>query len=151
MNGPHSSGARKSISERLRILMGLAAEVAFAVLPLLVVLMVVGNAGHPNHFFSSPEWSFGAAILFGQSLMKFISGIARGGAAAIGPVAFVVALLVVFGLVPSLIVLDMTLQAVEAKGEPAGWLQVSQVALFVLGALMYMALGTIGEMWSKSR
>jgi hypothetical protein len=127
----------------------LAAEVAFAVLPLLVVLMVLVHARHSTHLFASPEWSFGAAILFGQSLVKFISGLARGGHAATGPVALIVALLVVFGLVPSLIVLTMTLQSSELGGNPAAWLQICQVAMFIGGAAMYLLLGTIGETWRE--
>jgi hypothetical protein len=119
---PKNNGTERA-SERNRICSGLAAEVAFALLPLLVVLMVVIHTGHSHRLFSSPEWSFGAAILFGQSLVKFVSGIARGGAAARGPVALFVALLVVFGLVPSLSVLHMTLETVETKTDPARWQQ----------------------------
>ncbi len=141
----------KSLSERRQILAGLAAEVAFAVLPLLVVLMVVAHAEHSARLFMSPEWSFGASILFGQSLVRFVSGLARGGNAATGPVALVLALLIVFGLVPSLLVLYMTLQVTEMKGDPSGWLQFFQVSLFSGAAAMYMLLGTIGEMWNKSK
>lgn len=141
----------KKMSERGRILSGLAAEVAFAVLPLLVVLVVLAHAEHSTRLFMSPEWSFGAAILFGQSLVKFVSGLARGGKAATGPVALVLALLIVFGLVPSLLVLHMTLQTTEAKGDPSRWLQFFQVFLFCGGAAMYMLLGTVGEMWNKSQ
>jgi hypothetical protein len=139
----------KAMSPRYRILSGLAAEVAFAVLPLLVVLMVLIHARHSAHLFASPEWSFGAAILFGQSLVKFISGLARGGEAATGPVALIVALLVVFGLVPSLIVLTMTLQSAEMNLTPSTWLQILQVLLFLAGAAMYLLLGTIGETWRR--
>lgn len=138
------------MSERGRIISGLAAEVAFAVLPLLVVLLVVVvHLGHSSsHFFSSPEWSFGAAILFGQSLVKFVSGIARGGAAATGPVALAIALILVFGLVPSLVVLDMTLQS---EGGAGLWLQVSQVILFSIAIFVYMLFGVVGEVWNPTR
>jgi hypothetical protein len=141
----------KAMSPRNRILSGLAAEVAFAVLPLLVVLMVLVHARHSAHLFASSEWSFGAAILFGQSLVKFISGLARGGEAATGPVALIVALLVVFGLVPSLIVLTMTLQSTVVHLTPATWLQICQVLLFTGGAVMYLLLGVIGETWRQRR
>ena len=138
-------------SERKRILAGLAAEVAFAVLPLLVVSMVLIHTEHSTRMFAAPEWSFGAAVLFGQTLVKFMSGLARGGAAATGPVALIVALLVVFGLVPSLFTLIMTLQAVETRTDPARWLQFFQVILFCVASIMYMLLGTIGEAWNKSK
>ena len=138
------------MSERGRVISGLAAEVAFAVLPLLVVLLVVVvHLNRPSsHFFSSPEWSFGAAILFGQSLVKFVSGIARGGSAAVGPVALAIALILVFGLVPSLVVLDMTLQS---EGDAGFWLQASQVVLFCIATGVYMLFGTVGEVWHPTR
>jgi hypothetical protein len=135
---------------RAQILSALAAEVAFAVLPLLVVLMVSFHVKHTEGLFSSPEWSFGAAILFGQALVKFVVGLAHEGAAAGGPVALAVAVVVVFGLAPSLVVLSMTLQAVEAKNDPAAWLQICQVILFLGGAVAYLLLGAVGEEWRKS-
>jgi len=139
-----------TMSERNRIFSGLAAEVAFAVLPLLVVLFVMIDMNRFPSIFESPEWSFGAAILFGQSLVKFVSGLARSGAAAIGPVALAVSLIVVFGLAPSLLVLTMTLlHSPEFSGHPGRWLQVLQVVLFCGGAVSYVLLGTVGEAWSK--
>jgi len=139
------------MSKRIRIVAGLAAEVVFTILPLLVVLMVLLHAQRATHFFAAPEWSFGAAILFGQALVKFVSGLSREGSAATGPVALLVALLVVFGLVPSLFVLYMTLQVVVIHGEPGRWLQGFQVVLFVGAIAMYLILGTVGETWSKAR
>lgn len=139
------------MSERNRILCGLAAEVIFTILPLLLVLMVLFHVHRAGRLFTFPEWSFGAAILFGQSLVKFVSGLLRGGAVAIGPVVLAVVSVIVLGLAPSLTVLTLTLLSLEqdtAVG-PARWLQVVQVVLFVFGALAYLGLGTIGEMYDS--
>lgn len=136
-------------ASRTRTFAGLGAEVAFAVLPLLVVIMVLLHADRSASIFASPEWSFGAAILLGQALVKFVSGLTRGGSASTGPVALVVALLIVFGLVPALMVLFMTLQAAEEHLEPSGWLQFSQVALFAVASIAYIILGAVGESWRK--
>jgi hypothetical protein len=138
----------KDFSAYKDIIAGLLAEVLFAVLPLVVVFMVLMHVEHSKMIFSSPEWSFGASILFGQSLIKFISGIARGGSAN-GPVALACMLIIVFGLVPSLIILIMTLLAQEAKQEAACWLQYAQVAIFALGAIAYTVLGLLGEVWRR--
>ncbi len=137
------------MTDRGRIFAGLAAEVSFAALPLLVVVMVFIHVEHGSHMFASPEWTFGAAILFGQTLVKFVSNLARGGAAARGPVALIVALIVVFGLVPSLFVLDWSLQSYETGSEFRRLLQASQVGLFCGAAAVYMLLGTIAEMWRR--
>lgn len=137
------------MTERSRIFAGLAAEVSFAILPLLVVLMVLVYLQHASRFFASPEWSFGASILFGQTLVKFVSNLAKGGEAARGPVALVVALLVVFGLVPSLFLLNWSVQATESPVPPRAWLQVGQVVLFFGASAVYMVFGTISETWKK--
>ena len=138
------------MTERNQTFAALGAEVCFAVLPLLVVVMVFIHLEHGHHMLASPEWSFGAAILFGQALVKFVSSLARGGAAAIGPVALIVALTVVFGLVPSLFVLDWSLQSYEQAIVLRHSLQAAQVVLFCSGAITYMILGTIAEAWRKS-
>jgi hypothetical protein len=137
------------MSNRVHVVSGLAGEVAFAVLPLLAVLMVLLYTQHAHHIFASPEWTFGAAILFGQAVVKFVAGLARAGAAAPGPVALMVALLVVFGLVPSILVLTMTLHSAEIGQSPSRWLQTLQVVLFFSAAGMYMVFGTIGEEWGR--
>jgi len=132
--------------ERGPILAGLAAEVSFAVLPLIVVLMVCVHQEKTSNFLASPEWSFGASILFGQTLVRFVSGLTRSAHAATGPVALAVALLVVFAIVPSLIVLTLTLLSDEAC-HVAAWLRVSQVVLFAGSAVIYLLLGAVGEIW----
>ena len=145
--------AQPGSQARNRIIYGLAAEVAFTILPLVVVLIVV-SATQWSRLFASPEWSFGAAILFGQSLVRFSTGLLRGAAAAGGPVALTVALVIVFGLVPSLIVLSLTLQSAEIYSPHTGfsleqWLHAAQVVLFGLAALTYLTLGTIGEVYAQ--
>src|SRR6185437_1768185 len=140
-------------SERNRIIYGLAAEIAFTVLPLVVVLIVVSENGWVR-LFASPEWSFGSAILFGQSIVRFFSGLLRGGAAASGPVALTVSLIIVFGLAPSLGILVFTL--IEAEKCPLGppsnrqhWLHIMQVIFFFLSAAAYLILGTVGEIYAQ--
>src|SRR5262245_26855876 len=118
-------------SSRRRVVAGPFAEVSFAPLPLLFVLMVLPNYRPGAHIIWSPEWSFGAAILFGQALVKFMTGMAHGGHAAHGPVALAITLIIVLGLAPSLLVLTLVLMDLEAdpRREPAGWLSVLQVVL----------------------
>ncbi len=111
--------------------------------------MALVHANRPYKFFATPEWSFGTAILFGQALVKFISGVAHGGRAAAGAVALAVALVVVFGLVPSLFVLSIILETVEANKSVQLWLQYLQVILFIVAASTYVVLGAVGESWYK--
>jgi uncharacterized membrane protein len=138
------------MTERARVLAGLGAEVSFGVLPLLVVLFALLHSGHANKMFSAAEWSFGASILFGQGLVKFAVGIGRGGSAATGPVALALALLIVFGLAPSLLTLLMVLQSLETKTEVSTWLRVAQVVLFLASVVTYLVYGTVGELWRRT-
>ncbi len=123
------------------------AEVLFSCLPLIVVLGVLFQDGHTPTYFASPEWSFGACILFAQTVVRFVTGLMRaGGRAVSGPVACAIAVVVVLGLVPSLLVLTMTLQTLDSGTTPVSpWLQFFQVLLFLLSAVAYLLLGTVGE------
>ena len=134
------------------VLAGQTAEVLFSGLPLVVVAMVLYQARHAVNFWASPEWSFGAAILFGQTVVRFVNGLIGAGVrATTGPVALALAMVVVLGLVPSLLVLTMTLQAIEGGRTVADWLQCLQVMFFILSALTYLLLGTVGELMGSSR
>jgi hypothetical protein len=132
-----------------RPLTGLFAEIAFGSLPLLIVLMVLSQYHRGADIIEAPEWSFGAAILFGQALVKFMTGVAHGGRAAHGPVALAVALILVLGLAPSLLTLTLILLAREAvpARQPDDWLSVLQLVLFGASAMTYFVFGAVGEMW----
>lgn len=138
------------MTERGRIITGLAAEVAFAVFPLLVVLMVTFRMEHPFGLFASPEWSFGAAILIGQTIVKFVSGLMERREPGRGPVALALALLLVFGLAPAVVILVITLQAFEARLDPGLWIKLGQVLIFTGAAIVYLLLGTVGELLRRN-
>ena len=131
---------------RNQAMAGVASELLFAGLPLVGVFLVFVYLGRPERWAHSAEWAFGAAILFGQTVVKFTSGVSRGGAAA-APVALATTLLIVAGLAPSLLVLTMVLLASESQHEPEVWLRRAQVGLFVVASCCYFVLGTIGELW----
>jgi len=137
--------ARLSIqSARNRILAGLGSELAFAILPIIIVWFALVWIGHGSDIMRAAEWSFGASVLFGQSLVRFASGLAPRGHAAAGPVALAIAGIIVGGLAPSLIVLFMMLQMQHADATPPTWLVVSQATLFVLSAAVFLILGVVG-------
>ena len=131
------------------MLPGLLAEIVFAILPLLVVSMVMAEFRRPGGVLASPEWSFAAAILFGQSIVRFMAGFAHGGRAKPGPVALAVALVIVLGLTPSLTVLSAILRAEAGAphGGPDGWFVCAQILLFVGSVGTYLVLSAVGEAW----
>jgi hypothetical protein len=136
--------------DRNRVIVELSSELLFAVLPLIVVLLVFISRDAPGKVWSSAEWSFAAAILFGQTVVRFTAGMSRGGAAT-APVALTTTVLIVLGLVPALLILTLTLLANEAGTAPALWLKVTQILMFIGAAIAYLVLGTVGALWTKSR
>jgi hypothetical protein len=130
-----------------RELPALIAEFLFVLLPLLVVAIARLVEAEPSKILVAPEWAFGAAVLFGLTVVKFVMGFAsREHIFNWQMVGLFTAALLVFGLVPSLIVLSSLLLHSDASV----WLGVSQIILFVLGGGCFMTLGTLGQMMSNT-
>lgn len=53
------------------------AEALFAIFPLVVIAIVFAYEGRFLDLLKTPEWSFAAAVLSGQSLVKLLSGVAN--------------------------------------------------------------------------
>ena len=117
-------------------------EYLFVALPLVVLTLVFVAMGKELHsILASAEWSFGAAILFGQSITKLVSGVAHHGVERGDLLALIIALVIVFGLCPSLTVLALVL----AKEEPSELLIATQLILFAIGSVVFFVLGSAGH------
>jgi hypothetical protein len=127
-------------------------ELVFAVLPLVVLALVLAYLRKTGlHILSSPEWAFGSAVLFGQAIVRFVSGLIRSGRADNEMVALVVSLLLVLGLVPALIVLALVLHASEGShSEMPHWLIMLQIFQFVGAIIVYLFFGGMGGLWLHS-
>jgi hypothetical protein len=124
-------------------LAALCAELAFVVLPLVVTLLIIGlGPGDSDHgLWGSPEWSFASAILFGQALVRFVSGTTAKGGMAWERIALAVSLIFVLGVVPSL-----TLLTIVMKSGDVGWeVAVAQLTLFGLGIVAFLVFGGMGH------
>jgi len=124
-------------------------ELTFAILPLLVLTLVFVYLGEDvPKILASPEWSFGSAVLFGQAIVRFVSGMIQSGKAKSEMVALVVSMLLVLGLVPSLAVLALVLHAAEGPSQAVPkWLVDAQVVQFVGGIIVYLWFGGMGGLW----
>jgi len=130
------------------VLPTLIAELLFILLPFVVSGIVFSYKGTFTRLLYMSEWSLAASVLFGQGLVKYVSGILHGVIATEGRgkisrevVAVMISITIVFGLVPSLLVLSLVLIA----DEPSRGLAVAQLILFILGLLAYFLLAGIGE------
>ena len=117
-------------------------DLLFIVLPLVVISIVDVSVGKSLFaLIETPELSFGSAVLFGQTIIKVVSGFAHSKPSGAEQPVFVVAMIIVFGLVPSLVVLALLL---SINPVPYG-LQLAQAAIFVLGVMVFFIFGVTGH------
>ena len=117
-------------------------DLLFIVLPLVVISIVDVSVGRSLFaIIESPELSFGAAVLFGQTIIKVVSGFAHTKPTGAEQPVFIIALVIVFGLVPSLVVLALLL---SVSPIPYG-LQLAQAGIFVLGVIVFGFFGVDGH------
>lgn len=119
-----------------------AAESLFTILPLLILSMVLGYQGRLGALHSSPEWSFAAAVLFGQSVVKLVSALAESGGAHAERMGLVVAAVLVLGLCPSL----ATLMLLMIGPDPGLILSIVQLCLCGLGFLALFFASTFAAL-----
>jgi hypothetical protein len=133
---------------------GLLAEVMFVVMPLMAIFLIGLKhiqppinvpPSHPS-IVASPEWSVGAIILFGQVIVKFTMSVAKQSRVAAGPLALVLVMLLVLGLLPSLFLLIYATDAREGYGKADDFLNIAQVTMFTIAAIVYILLGMICEL-----
>jgi len=86
-----------------------ASEVLFVILPLIVLTIIFLFKSRASEIMASPEWSFGASVLFGQGIVKLVGGLSARGGMHGARVGLFCAIILVLGLVPSLVVLSLIL------------------------------------------
>ena len=117
-------------------------DLLFIVLPLVVISIVDVSVGRSMFaIIESPELSFGSAVLFGQTIIKVVSGFAHTKPSGAEQPVFIIALIIVFGLVPSLVVLALLL---SVNPVPHG-LKLAQASIFVLGVIVFGFFGVNGH------
>jgi hypothetical protein len=131
--------------ERVVGLHVVAAELAFLLVPFVVIGFAYLYKGDLRNVLYSPYWSIASSVLIGQALIRFIIRLLQSNAhdPAISweRVTVIFSVLIVLGLVPSLLVLLLVLISTQ----PSLYLGVAQLILFVLGFSLYLALGWTGQ------
>lgn len=124
-------------------LFGVIAELLFVILPFIVLTIVVAYRSQGViHLLTVPDWSLGAAVLIGQSIVKLVAGVtADGRQRPWERTALLVSVLIVLLLVPSLVVLAL----MQIAENPPTWMVVLQLLLFFAGAVTFLMFGTVGQ------
>lgn len=120
----------------------LISELLFTILPILIVLIVRSYESKFELIFYNTEWSIMAIILYGQSIVKFSSGIANSKAIFRWQlVSLIISIIIVFGLIPSIIILVINLLNTQQLFTT----YLLQIILFVLGVFCYFIIGYLGQ------
>ncbi len=127
---------------RIAAMYAILGDLLFIVLPLVVISIVDVSIGRSLFaIVETPELSFGSAVLFGQTIIKVVSGFAYTKPTGAEQPVFIIALIIVFGLVPSLVVLALLLSVNQI---PYG-LQLAQACMFALGVIVFLFFGVRGH------
>ncbi|MFN7996838.1 MAG: hypothetical protein U0Q18_24705 [Bryobacteraceae bacterium] len=144
MHGGDSETAPKP-HERVAGLHIVAAEMAFLLVPFVVIGFAYLYKGDLRNALYTPYWSIASSVLIGQALIRFIIRLiqsnAQDPAISWERVTVIFSVLIVLGLIPSLIVLLLVLISTQ----PSMYLAVAQLVLFVFGFSLYLAFGWTGQ------
>lgn len=124
----------------------LFAEYLFILLPFIVIAIVKIYTHSLETLLSAPDWSFAASILWGQTIVKLVSGCSLHGAIW-QRLSLLVSTLIVLGIVPSLIILALMLISTT----PSLILVSMQMILFVLSSIAFIWIGTAGQTLLESK
>ena len=118
--------------------LAVVSEILFVLLPIIVIVLLRILYDLSGSIFKSYEWSFVPIVLFGQTLVKFASGISRR-YVRWQIVSLFFSLLIVIGLIPSVMVLMLLL----LEKEHTSLIYIIQMILVVLSILTYSLFGTV--------
>jgi len=120
----------------------LTSEFLFTLLPIIILLIARSYESNFSAIFYNTEWSIIALILFGQSIVKFSSGISNSKEKFRWQlVALVISIIIIFGLIPSAIILVLNL---SSKTLSYGT-YIAQIILFIISSLTFFIVGALGQ------
>jgi hypothetical protein len=105
-------------------------------------MIVRGSENESSLIFYNTEWAIISIILFGQSVVKFSSGISNSNKTFRWQlVSLIIAIIIIFGLIPSIILLVINL----LNTLHVFHLYLFQMVLFVVSTFCYFIIGYIGQ------
>ena len=120
----------------------LTSELLFTLLPIIILLIVRSYENNLSAIFYNTEWSIISLILFGQTIVKFSSGISNSNEKVRWQlVALVISLIIIFGLIPSSIILVINLLSETLSFS----MYIAQINLFLISCITFFIVGAIGQ------
>lgn len=108
----------------------------------MVVIVFFSLEKQFDHILIAPEWAFASTILFGMAIIKLTSGTSVRRNIHWQRVQLIVSLTILFGILPSLVVLILNL---KERPSPSIGIVVSQIVLFLVGTIIFFILGKLGH------
>jgi len=120
----------------------LISELLFTLLPILILFIVRSSQNDFKTLFYNTEWSIISLILFGQSIVKFSSGISKSNEKFRWQfVSLIISLIIIFGLIPSAIILVLNL----TNKEQLIGLYISQIVFLFISIITFFVIGAVGQ------
>jgi hypothetical protein len=128
-------------------LIGQMAELSFFLLPFMIISIINLSKGDWVKLIQTGDWALASTLLFGQTIVKIVMGVAaREQSFPHQNYGLITALIIVFGLVPSITILTLF----QINNELSLGLIILQFLLLVLAVATFLTFGTIGQMLSAN-
>ena len=125
----------------------LLAELSFFVLPFIVILIIDLTKCEWIKLIQTADWAIASALLFGQTIVKLIMGVASREQSFPHQIyGLLTALIIVLGLVPSITILTIF----QIYSHLSTALIIAQFVLLGLAITVFLYFGTIGQVLSAN-
>lgn len=120
----------------------LSSEFLFTLLPIVILIIVRSYNQDCKAIFYNTEWSIIAIILFGQSIVKFSSGVSNSRAIFRWQfVALIISIIIIFGMIPA----SVTLVLILSCNTLNFGIYFTQFIIFILSCISFFIVGAIGQ------
>src|SRR3977135_1011795 len=137
-----SSEVRTAIS-------GALAEWLFAIVPLMVLTIVMTHLGRSSVVLESAEWAFGASVLAGQALVRFVAGAVSAKTLLLNRVLLGVSVVFVFVVVPANVILALVIVDEAHKQSISSLLATMQAGLFFIASVLFIIVSSFAHLWAR--
>lgn len=123
-------------------------ELIFTFFPLLIASILICFQKNYSEILINSDWSYISIILFGQTIIKFFSGVAQNENQKSLPVLILIlTFLLTLGLVPSVAILIL----LEITSEKPVWLIISQWVCVIASVVAFCTIGRIGQLLNDNK
>lgn len=123
----------------------IVSEILFALMPIIVLVFITLLTDLDFiKLFKRSDLSFISVLFFGQTLVKFISGIAKSQKRKKWQIiAFAISMLFLIGIIPSILILVV----VYLEFNTNNYIYILQAIWLILSLIIYLIFGKIGQMY----